>query len=253
MTDPTARAIRLTTSERNQSFPNMRPKDAATLIVLDRSGREPRVLLGRRHHSHTFLPGKYVFPGGRVERADARMVVANGLDPAVEQALMRQMQRPSPARARAMALTAIRETYEETGLMIGARRAAPFAAPSGLWADFASAGIVPDLAALHFVARAITPPRRARRFDTRFFAVDAEAIAERRDGVVGPDSELVELVWVPIAEAPSLGLMTVTLVVLEELSARIAAGMPRDMPVPFYRMMNQKFVHTGLSATPDDP
>jgi 8-oxo-dGTP pyrophosphatase MutT (NUDIX family) len=259
MTDPTARAVRLTTSERNQDFPNLRPRDAATLIILDRAGGEPRILLGRRHHGHKFLPGKFVFPGGRVEPTDGRMNAASELDPVVERTLMRQMQRPSRSRARAMALACIRETYEETGLMIGTRQAGPVAGPvvgpiaasAGPWADFAAAGVAPDLAALHFVARAITPPRRPKRFDTRFFAIDAEAIVERRDGIVGPDSELTELVWVPLAEAPALGLMTVTLVVLEELTARIAAGMPRDMPVPFYRMMNQKFVHDGLSAGPD--
>jgi 8-oxo-dGTP pyrophosphatase MutT (NUDIX family) len=251
MTDPTARAILLTTSERNQSFPNTRPKDAATLIILDRSGGEPKILLGRRHAGHKFLPGKYVFPGGRVERADARMAAASELDPMVEGQLMRQMLRPSCSRARAMGLAAIRETFEETGIMIGRRTATAIPAPSGLWADFAAAGILPDLARLHFVARAVTPPRRPKRFDTRFFAVDAEAIVERRDGIVGPDSELVELVWVPLAEAPALGLMTVTTVVLEELCARIAAGLPRDLPVPFYRMMNQKFVHSGLDAGPN--
>jgi 8-oxo-dGTP pyrophosphatase MutT (NUDIX family) len=251
MTDPTARAVRLTTSERNQDFPNLRPKDAATLIILDRSGGEPKILMGRRHHGHTFLPGKFVFPGGRVEPTDGRMNAARELDPVVERTLMQQMQRPSRIRARAMALACIRETFEETGLMIGTRHHGSIAATAGPWADFAAAGVAPDLGALHFVARAITPPRRPKRFDTRFFAIDAEGIVERRDGVVGPDSELTELVWVPLAEAPSLGLMTVTLVVLEELTARIAAGMPRDMPVPFYRMMNQKFVHAGLNAGPD--
>jgi 8-oxo-dGTP pyrophosphatase MutT (NUDIX family) len=246
MTDPTARAIRLTTSERNQSFPNMRPKDAATLIILDRSGSEPKVLLGRRHHGHKFLPGKYVFPGGRVERADAHMTVASELDAAVEGQLMRHMLKPSRNRARAMALAAIRETFEETGIMIGTRTSAPVAARNSLWAEFATAGVLPDLARLHFVARAVTPPRRPKRFDARFFAVDAAAIVERRDGVIGADSELVELAWVPLAEAPALGLMTVTTVVLEELAARIAAGLPRDMPVPFYRMLNQRFVHADL-------
>jgi 8-oxo-dGTP pyrophosphatase MutT (NUDIX family) len=248
MTDPIARAIRLTTSERNQSFPNTRPKDAATLIILDRSGSEPKVLLGRRHHGHKFLPGKYVFPGGRVERADARMAVASELDPVVESQLMLHMPRPSRDRARALALAAIRETFEETGILIGARASAPVTTRNGLWADFATAGVLPDLARLHFVARAVTPPRRPKRFDTRFFAVDAATIVERRDDIISPDSELVELVWVPLAEAPSLGLMTVTTVVLEELAARIAAGLPRDMPVPFYRMMNQKFVHASLNT-----
>jgi 8-oxo-dGTP pyrophosphatase MutT (NUDIX family) len=250
MTDPTARAIRLTTSERNQSFPNTRPKDAATLIILDRSAAEPKILLGRRHHGHKFLPGKYVFPGGRVERDDARMAAASELDPVVESQLLLHMLRPNPMRARAMALAAIRETFEETGLMIGARANAPVATRKGLWADFATAGVLPDLARLHFIARAITPPRRPKRFDTRFFAVDAEAIVERRDGVISPDSELVELVWVPLAEAPGLSLMSVTMVVLEELAERIAAGLPRQRPVPFYRMLNQRFVHADLGAMP---
>ena len=67
---------------------------------------------------------------------------------------------------------------------------------------FTEAGVAPDLKApVHFVARAITPPGRTKRFDTRFFAVDAGAIAVRREGVVGPDTELTELVWLPIDEA----------------------------------------------------
>lgn len=249
MIDPTARAIRLTTSERDQSFPNVRPKDAATLIIIDRSGPQPKVLLGRRHDSHKFLPGKFVFPGGRIEASDRRMASASALDPHVEAQLMQQMQRPSRERARALALAAIRETFEETGLVIGASHPAPVREPPGPWVDFVQAGALPDLAALHFVARAITPPRRPKRFDTRFFTVDAQAIVARRDGVVGPDSELTELVWVPLAEAPSLGLMTVTTVVLEELQVRIAAGMPREAPVPFYRMVNRNVVHAALGGS----
>jgi hypothetical protein len=122
----------------------------------------------------------------------------------------------------------------------------PPSAPPGLWAEFAGFGVLPDLAALHFILRAITPPGRPKRFDTRFFAVDATEIVARRDGVIGPDSELTELVWVPMAEAVHLGLMTVTTVALEELQARIAAGLPRDMPVPFYRMRRGRFVHSQL-------
>lgn len=247
MSDTATRTERLTRAARDQSHPTVRPKDAATLIIIDRDGPAPKVLLGRRHHSHKFLPGQFVFPGGRIESADRHMPVATALDPHIEALLMRQVQRPSRDKARAIALAAIRETFEETGLMIGARQAPPTAAPPGLWAKFAQAGVLPDLGALHFIARAITPPGRPKRFDTRFFAVEATGIAERMDGFVGPDSELVELVWVPIPEAVHLGLMVVTTVALEELQARIAAGMPRDMPVPFYRMLRRHFVHTDLS------
>ena len=59
----------LTEAARDQTSPNVRPKDAATLILIDRSGAEPQVLLGRRHPGHKFLPGNYVFPGRRVEAA----------------------------------------------------------------------------------------------------------------------------------------------------------------------------------------
>jgi 8-oxo-dGTP pyrophosphatase MutT (NUDIX family) len=241
-----SRVLRLTRAARGQSFPTVRPRDAATLMIIDRSGAVPKVLLGRRHHGHTFLPGAYVFPGGRVEAADRQMPAATPLDPRVESLLMQQVTRPSRHKARALALAAIRETFEETGLMVGRRQTLPPSAPAGLWSDFAAASVVPDLAALHFIARAITPPGRPKRYDTRFFAIDAREIAERRDGMVGPDSELTELVWVAVPEAAHLGLMTVTMVALEELQARIAAGMPRETPVPFYRMRNGRFVHSEL-------
>ena len=84
---------------------------------------------------------------------------------------------------------------------------------------------MPDLSAIHFIARAITPPRRPLRFDSRFFAADVSAIAHRDDGFVGPDKELVELVWLPITEARSLDMPGITAVVLEELQDRIATGM----------------------------
>ncbi len=245
MNDIADRLARLDQVARNRPFPNVRPRDAATLIIIDRTGGIPKVLLGRRHAGHKFMPGAFVFPGGRAEPADRRMPVAAPLDPRIEAQLMMQVQRPSRDQARTLALAAIRETFEETGLMIG-RRAAPLPAPSGPWAEFADAGILPDLTGLHLITRAITPPGQAKRFDTRFFAVDATEVVERRDGVVGSDSELTELVWVPVQEAAQLGLMAVTLVVLQELEERLAAGLPRDLPVPFYRVRHGRFARSLL-------
>ena len=149
---------------------------------------------------------------------------------------MQRFHRASAVRARALALAAIRETFEETGLLLGARATRPRAAPDGAWSAFAQHRVLPDLRNIHFIARAITPPGRPRRFDTRFFTVDASAIAHRIEGVTGPDAELVELVWMPITEAKQLDMPTVTGVMLEELEARIAAGFGHDLPVPFYRM-----------------
>jgi hypothetical protein len=119
--------------------------------------------------------------------------------------------------------------------------------PDGPWADFAKAGFYPDLSSLHFVARAITPSRRPRRFDTRFFAVDAATIAHKVENVIHPDAELVELVWMPISEARSLDMPTITGVVLQELEARVLAGFGHDLPVPFYRMPRNVFFRDLIS------
>jgi len=234
-------AQRLPGAERDQSHPNRRPKDAATLILVDRSGKEPKVLLGRRHHGHVFMPGKFVFPGGRIDKTDRLIKPAAALHPQTQKKLMRGVPKISAERARSLALTAIRETFEETGLLLGKPVKKITAAPNGPWAEMARLGYAPDLSGLHFIARAITPPRRPRRFDTRFFSVDAGAVAHRADGIVHADAELVELVWLPIAEARKLDLPTITGVVLQELESRVAAGFGHDLPVPFYRMLHGKF------------
>ena len=234
-------AERMTKAERDQSFPDSEPRDAATLMLIDRSGAKPKVLLGRRHQSHKFMPGKFVFPGGRIEPLDRVMPAASELHPDAQKKLMERVPEPSAELARAFALAAVREMAEETGLLLGVKRDDPPAVPGEIWADFAKARVHPDLAHIHFIARAITPPRRPRRFDTRFFTADASAIACKIEGVVGPDSELVELTWVPIEQATHLDMPTITGVVLEELAARVAAGMGHGLPVPFYFMIEQQF------------
>ena len=231
---------RMNEVERDLTSPYVRPKDAATLILVDRDGRVPKVLLGKRHHGHKFMPGKFVFPGGRVDPADRHMPVARPLDPSTEAHLMKRLQRSSAAKARAFALAAIRETFEETGLLLGVCGEAT-KAPRGPWTEFAAANILPDLGALHFIGRAITPPGRPRRFDARFFTMDAGAIAHRIEGVTGPDAELVELVWMPLGEAKELDMPAVTGVMLEELDARIADGFAPELPVPFYSMPRGSF------------
>jgi 8-oxo-dGTP pyrophosphatase MutT (NUDIX family) len=242
----TNRTERLTDAARNRTFTNLRPRDAATLILVDRRESAPKVLLGRRHERHKFLPGKFVFPGGRVEATDRLMPVAAPLHAFDSARLQRRLQRPNAAKAAGFALAAIRETYEETGLMLGARTADKMIVPAGAWQAFAETGIVPDLSAVHFIARAITPPGRPRRFDSRFFAADVSAVAHRADGFFGPEAELVELVWLPITDARHLDIPTITAVALEELQERIATGMSHDHPVPFYRMLHNRFVREDL-------
>jgi 8-oxo-dGTP pyrophosphatase MutT (NUDIX family) len=232
---------RMNEVQRDLTSPYVRPKDASTLILVDRSGSVPKVLLGKRHQRHKFMPGRYVFPGGRVDPVDRGMPVARPLDPGAEAKLMKRLQRASAAKARAFALAAVRETFEETGLLLGVRSDTTSRIQSGPWTVFSEAKVLPDLGAMHFIGRAITPPGRSRRFDARFFTMDASAVAHRIEGVTGPDAELTELVWMSLAEAKSLDMPAVTGVMLEELDARIADGFGHDLPVPFYSMPRRRF------------
>lgn len=242
MTDSAKRLTeRMTKSERDQTFPDSEPRDAATLMLIDRSGSEPKVLLGRRHAGHKFLPGKFVFPGGRIESIDRKMTAASELHFDAQEKLLMRVKEPGADFARGFPLAAMREMAEETGLLLGVKRKAAPMVPGDIWSMFAEAKIFPELAQIHYIARAITPPRRPKRYDTRFFTADASLIAHEIKGVVGPDSELVELTWVPIAQAAQLDMPIITGVVLEELLVRVDAGMAHSLPVPFYFMQDQQF------------
>jgi len=222
--------------EPGNSVPRLR--DAATLIVLDRSSGVHKVLIGRRHGNHVFMPGKFVFPGGRTEPADSRVPVTSGLHP-LEEAKLGTLARLSPARARAIALSALRETYEEAGLLIGSREA--FHTPATGWEGFCAHGVRPALDGLRLVARAVTPPGRVRRFDTRFFCIWRDRVAlELPDG--GPTQELEELVWLPVEDAMRADIPMITRTVLGDLQARLAAD-PALEPggsVTFYAMRHKR-------------
>jgi 8-oxo-dGTP pyrophosphatase MutT (NUDIX family) len=226
----------------------LRPRDAATLIIVDTAGGEPRVLLGRRRADLAFMPGRYVFPGGRVDPSDRHIAVEHDLEPGNIRNLMVAMKgNRSPGRARALALAAVRETFEEAGLLIGSPAQAGPPPRARAWQQFFSHGYRPALAQLTFFARAVTPPGRPRRYDTRFFCVAAEAIVHR---VAAADGELSDLEWHSIEQARALELPNITRVVLEDLSERIAAGALQkcDVPVPFYHRRNGTFHRDLIGA-----
>src|SRR6204780_934506 len=149
------RVERLTKTIRDQTFPNLKPRDSATLILIDRTESVPKVLLGRRHERHRFMPGKFVFPGGRIEPSDRQMGTVSALHDRHATLLMTKVRHASATKAAGFALAAIRETYEETGLMLGAPSTKAFVTPPGPWEAFAEARIMPDLSKIHFIARAI--------------------------------------------------------------------------------------------------
>ena len=216
--------------------PYRRPVDAATLILVDRSGATPKVLVGKRHDKVVFQPGKIVFPGGRVDPADNRVPVAAPIPAELEANLLKGSPKITPSRARALAVAAIREACEETGLCLGKKPDGAVPALSGPWKPFADAGLLPDPSGLFLIARAITPPGRVRRYDTRFFTADASTIAHRVEGVVHADAELVELVWVELGSKPLADLHRMTQKVLNELGKRLSTGPLRhDAEVPFFR------------------
>jgi 8-oxo-dGTP pyrophosphatase MutT (NUDIX family) len=136
-------------------------------------------------------------------------------------------------RPEAFALAALRETFEEAGLVFGNRHAGlPSNAPGG-WPAYFATGYAPGFAPLSFIARAITPPGRSRRFDARFFLVSAEDVALDTGTT---DGEFDELLWLPFSEAGTRNLHSMTKIVVEEAAAFLALSRHarEAAPVPFF-------------------
>lgn len=214
-----------------------RIRDAATLIIVRKTGRGPEVLMGERSSGHVFYPHHYVFPGGRVDRSDGYVQPASPLRPHVMERLVAAA---SPRRAQALALAAVRETFEEAGLVVGQpwNGEGPKRVPKG-WEDFFGMGMAPALDGLSYVLRAITPPGRPRRFNARFFAVEADRVqGDMSEG----SGELLKLHWFTIEEALALKIRPVTALALEEIRTRLENGGLHDpaRPVPWIRTVNGK-------------
>ena len=218
-------------------------RDAGTLILVRRDGDEARVLMGQRGKGASFMPSKFVFPGGALDKADLEAPEASGLRATCLDRLGKACTANlGPALARA----AIRETYEETGLVIGLPdpRAAdladtvPHTRHGEGWAAFLRTGHLPICDPLTFVFRAITPPYRPRRFDARFFLADAAAVVTDPDDFSLGDGELAHLTWLTLAEARKLDLPLITEVVLAEVEEIVAVtppgALPADRPAPFF-------------------
>ncbi|NBP72738.1 MAG: NUDIX domain-containing protein [Alphaproteobacteria bacterium] len=188
---------------REEGAKAVRPSDAATIIIWRKQRRRAEVLMGERHRAHKFLPHRYVFPGGRVDGQDARIRTASEMHPAVEA----QLARTTPqGRGRSIAVAAIRETFEETGLIIGEPDPLPHRPPPKGWDRFFGAGYAPALDRLEYIARAVTPVFRPMRFDARFFMVEAEGVVGDLQG----SGELENLDWIPIEETQEFELANVT-------------------------------------------
>ncbi len=213
----------------------VRPRDAATLVLLRQVRGKTCVLMGLRHGKHKFMPDQWVFPGGRVDRADGYAHAATEIRPHVAKHLSTSA---SPHRARALAMTAVRETFEETGLILGKRVTAMPKNASPIWAPFYDAGYAPVLDGLEYVYRAVTPPIRPIRFNARFFLADGSKLHGKLQG----DGELLNLLWLPIPKAVELPTPPIQKIVLEAIPSMVdkAGKIKRPQRVPVRIMRHGK-------------
>ncbi|HIP03438.1 MAG TPA: hypothetical protein EYN43_00070 [Gammaproteobacteria bacterium] len=218
---------------RAASEPVVRPRDASSLIITRRERQKIFVLMGRRSPTARFMPGVFVFPGGAVSSGDGRVLPAAELDPTY--APLMGIGR-SHSRARALAMAAVRETWEETGLLVavpgrfnGSRTAS--------WQAIRSLNQVPDLRHLRYVGRAITPSFSKIRFHARFFTVDASHLS----GELRGDGELVEVGWWNVADLNDLPMRGVTRFMLDRAVA-LVRGEIEERPAPIFRWRGSRRV-----------
>lgn len=207
----------------------VKPRDAASLILLRDGADGPEVLMGRRPLASRFMPGVYVFPGGAVDRGDFNLKTERDAAGAVIERLGRKA---PPPLARALPWTALRETWEETGLMLGAPGAAQGTEGCPALGAYASAGLAPDLGALDYLMRAVTPSYVPIRFNTRFFIANGAVVS----GELRQVTELEDIGWRTVRAAETLNIVNVTGLVLEE-AAKYWRGEfdgAKDRPTPMF-------------------
>lgn len=226
----------------DKPVPRKRPKDAASLLLIDRSQSQPRVLMGRRNAKLAFMPGKYVFPGGRTDLQDGSIAAASELLVTDQNKLLASMgSRPSVRRARALGLCAIRETFEETGLRLSTPAHIDDSNVSDHnhpdWGEFLKSGDLPHLSKLRYFARAITPPHHVRRFDTRFFMAFRDTLPDLHIQQLKPSGELEDLSWITFNQALELDILEITESILKHAQVLLddnRSSLPASIPVVQY-------------------
>lgn len=216
-------------------------RNAATVIVLRDRMTAPSILMGQRGAKAAFMPNKFVFPGGAVDPGDADIPLASSLSDTCTQRLSEDA---DATLAHALGVAAVRELWEETGLILGQRGDWAGEVPPD-WTTYAETGHLPHAAPLQFVFRALTPPGRPRRFDARFFLLDVADIASDPDDFEAATDELSHLQWVPLATARSFDMPFITEVVLAEVEARARDSNPPGS-VPFFKNSDEQSLFKRL-------
>lgn len=195
------------------------PRPAATIVLLrDRASEDGmEVLLMRRSRRAGFVPGAYVFPGGRVDGSDATPEAMDLLADLTPEAAAHRLGLGDEADPPAIAyyLAALREAFEETGILVGERPdgSAPPTAVDDPAVDAVREDLMQDhiglaeaLTALdcrvdgdrvEYIAHWITPTPEPRRYDTRFFAAK---VPPGTEAMVDP-REMTEALWISPSQA----------------------------------------------------
>lgn len=197
-----------------------RPRPAATIILLRPGPEGPEALLVRRARNAGFVPGAWVFPGGRVDPEDGAPDVVARLHGATPDAVSARLGfPPGTGQGAAYVVAAVREAFEETGILVGcAADGGPLPSNPGPGTGAATlAGLRRSLldgrsafaevlaatdawiqtASLEYISHWITPAAEPKRFDTRFFA----AVVPGETGVEVDGTEVTDATWVTPAEA----------------------------------------------------
>ena len=212
--------------ERHSGKP-VAPRDAATLILVRHRPDGPAILMGQRSHRAKFVPGSFVFPGGRLDSHDWVAEPATPLSaPAAKMGL-----RGKAAKATALGMAAVRETFEETGLLLAADGDVGDA-DDDTWREMRALGRAPELSRLTYIARAITSPYSPIRFHARFFM----AIYRMEDGDLGGSGELSDLQWIPLTRAADYAILDVTQFMLGEVRRRLEEPDAETVPLFAYRL-----------------
>ena len=178
--------------------------------------------MGQRSKRHDFMPSVYVFPGGRVDRADSFAAFAGDLSPRTARILEAAY---PPRRARAVALASVRETWEETGLMLGAPNERTRNLKNESYDAFRAAGQLPDLSGIEVFGRAVTPPHRHKRFDAWFFV---KHLDDQTPPAIQDSSELLNVGWFTFDEIDALETQRATDMMLRVLKRYLQADRPPD-------------------------
>ena len=204
-------------------------RNAATVIVVRNKYKNPSVLMGQRGVNAAFMPSKFVFPGGAVDDQDLSIDIKQSINEVCKNRLLKENENGSWS---GLVAAAIRELFEETGQIIGVEE--EWSEVPSNWEEFAKTGYVPDASNMSFVFRAITPPGRPRRFDARFFLIQAEELRTNLDDFSMASDELSHLQWIPLKDTKDFDLPFITQVVLAEVTGNLMKSGPPTR-VPFFQ------------------